>query len=153
MISGDFFTVSFFIRIFPRTIIYHHRQYITQPVKTMLDYRVILEAAWIVKDVTSVPDAIGIAVSEAGKRLQPSAKFVDVDILTTPCPYCEREIDTGMVVARTGFVGLLLSMKVFSAENPEHAERIAKTVIGKALRDIPLSTYSIEQLDSEEAHE
>ena len=119
----------------------------------MLDYRVILEAAWIVKDVTSVPDAIGIAVSEAGKRLQPSAKFVDVDILTTPCPYCEREIDTGMVVARTGFVGLPLSMKVFSAENPEHAERIAKTVIGKALRDIPLSTYSIEQLDSEEAHE
>ena len=49
----------------------------------MLDYRVILEAAWIVKDVTSVSDAIGIAVSEAGKRLQPSAKFVDVDVLTT----------------------------------------------------------------------
>lgn len=114
---------------------------------TMLDYRVILEAAWIVKDVASVADAIGIAVSEAGKRLQPSAKFVDVDILNTACPYCNREIDTAMVVARTGFVGILLSMKVFSAENPEHAERIAKTVIGKALRDVPLSTYSIEVLE------
>ena len=56
-------------------------------------------------------------------------------------------------MARTGFVGLLLSMKVFSAENPEHAERIAKTVIGKALRDIPLSTYSIEQLETEVSDE
>ncbi|HJJ53512.1 MAG TPA: DUF555 domain-containing protein, partial [Methanocorpusculum sp.] len=39
----------------------------------MSDYRVTLEAAWMVKDVGSVQDAIGIAVSEAGKRLQPSA--------------------------------------------------------------------------------
>ncbi|MDO5845847.1 MAG: DUF555 domain-containing protein [Methanocorpusculum sp.] len=112
----------------------------------MLDYQVILEAAWIVKDVASVSDAIGIAVSEAGRRLQPSAKFVDVDVLNSPCPYCGQDINSAIVVARTGLVGLLLSMRVFSAENPGHAERIAKTVIGKALRDVSLSTYSIEEL-------
>ncbi|HJJ57202.1 MAG TPA: DUF555 domain-containing protein [Methanocorpusculum sp.] len=119
----------------------------------MLDYRVTLEAAWIVRDVDSVSDAIGIAISEAGKRLQPSAKFVDVDVETLPCPYCSEEINTAIVVARTGIVGLLLSMRVFSAENSEHAERIAKTVVGKALRDIPLSTCHIEELSQEEIHE
>ncbi len=112
----------------------------------MLDYRVTLEAAWIVKDVAAASDAIGIAISEAGKRLHPSAKFVDVDVLSLPCPYCGREITSAIVVAHTGLVGLLLSMRVFSAENPEHAERIAKTVIGKALRDVALSTYSIDEL-------
>jgi len=112
----------------------------------VLDYRVTLEAAWIVKDVETVQDAIGIAVSEAGKRLQPSAKFVDVDVETIPCPYCGEEINTAIVTARTALVGLLLSMRVFSAENPEHAERIAKTIVGKALRDVPLSTYHIEEL-------
>ena len=115
----------------------------------MLDYRVTLEAAWIVKNAESISDAIGIAVSEAGKRLHPSAKFVDVDVETLPCPYCSEEVDSAIVVAKTGLVGLLLSMRVFSAENPEHAERIAKTVIGKALRDVPLITFHIEELPLE----
>lgn len=109
----------------------------------MPDYRVTLEAAWTVKDVATIQDAIGIAVSEAGKRLHPSAKFVDVDVLIMPCPYCGEEINSALVVARTGIVGLLLSMKVFSAEGEDHAERIAKSVIGRAIRDIPLATYSI----------
>lgn len=115
----------------------------------MSDYRVTLEAAWIVKDVESVQDAIGIAVSEAGKKLQPSAKFVDVDVLNVPCPYCHDEINNAIVVAKTGLVGLLLSMKVFSAENKEHAEKIAKSVIGRPLREIPLSTFSIEEIEAE----
>ncbi|MCK9313292.1 MAG: DUF555 domain-containing protein [Methanocorpusculum sp.] len=110
----------------------------------MSDYIVTLEAGWTVKNIETVQDAIGIAVSEAGKRLNPSAKFVDVDVLNMPCPYCGREINSALVIAKTGLVGLLLSMKVFNAENPEHAEHIAKSVIGKALRDVSLTTYSIE---------
>lgn len=116
----------------------------------MSDYRVILEAAWLVKNVDSVSDAIGIAISEAGKRLQPSAKFVDVDVLNAPCPYCGNEINNAVVAARTGIVGLLLSMNVFNADSKEHAQRIAKTVIGTPLRDVPLQTYSIEEADSNE---
>lgn len=119
----------------------------------MSDYRVTLEAGWIVKDVESVSDAIGIAVSEAGKRLQPSAKFVDVDVLNEACPYCRNEINSAIVIAKTGLVGLLLSMKVFNAESKDHAERIAKLVIGKPLRDIPLSTYSICEEPAEVANE
>ncbi|HKM41919.1 MAG TPA: DUF555 domain-containing protein, partial [Methanocorpusculum sp.] len=52
----------------------------------MSDYLVTLEAGWTVKNIETVQDAIGIAVSEAGKRLNPSAKFVDVDVLNMPCP-------------------------------------------------------------------
>lgn len=115
----------------------------------MSDYRVTLEAGWTVKDVESVQDAIGIAVSEAGKRLHPSAKFVDVDVMNMPCPYCGKDINTALVIARTGLVGLLLPMKVFKAENPEHAEHIAKSVIGRALRDVSLSTYAVELIEGE----
>lgn len=115
----------------------------------MSDFRVTLEAAWLVKDVNTITDAVGIAVSEAGKRLHASAKFVDVDVMTAPCPYCSRDISSAIVIARTALVGLYLSMRVFNAENPQHAEAIAKSVIGKPLREIPLSTYSIEPLTEE----
>ena len=115
----------------------------------MSDYRVTLEAAWLVKDVDTITDAVCIAVSEAGKRLQKSAKFVDVDVMSAPCPYCSQEINSAIVIARTGLVGLLLSMRVFNAGSPEHAEAIAKSVIGKALRDIALSTCSVEEVPEE----
>lgn len=119
----------------------------------MPDYLVILEAAWTVRDVKTAEDAIGIAVSEAGKRLSPSAKFVDVEVLSMPCPYCFDDINSALVVAGHGLVGLLLEMKVFNAENENHAERIAKSVIGKALRDIPLATNSIIEVNKEDTNE
>lgn len=112
-----------------------------------------LEAAWTVKDVATTQDAIGIAVSEAGKRLHPSAKFVDVDVMVMPCPYCGEEINSALVVARTSIVGLLLSMKVFNAEDEDHAERIAKLVIGRAVRGIPLATYNITTCETGEETE
>jgi uncharacterized protein (UPF0212 family) len=37
-------------------------------------------------------------------------------------------------------------MKVFRAESPEHAERIAKSVVGKALRDVPLKLLDVQAL-------
>ncbi len=44
----------------------------------MSDYLVTLESAWVIKDVKSMDDAVSIAISEAGKRLNPSAKFVEI---------------------------------------------------------------------------
>ncbi|HUW68280.1 MAG TPA: DUF555 domain-containing protein, partial [Candidatus Nanoarchaeia archaeon] len=35
----------------------------------MNNYRVTLEAAWLVKDIETVDDAMGVAIAEAGKRL------------------------------------------------------------------------------------
>ncbi|MCX6699067.1 MAG: DUF555 domain-containing protein [Methanomicrobiales archaeon] len=113
----------------------------------MPDYNVTLESAWIIKDVKTLDDAIGIAISEAGKRLNPQAKFVEVEAGMLACPFCEGELNSAIVVADTALVGLLLDMKVFRAESSEHASRIAKSTIGKALRDIPLQVKDVQELN------
>ncbi|MCQ8894250.1 MAG: DUF555 domain-containing protein [Methanolinea sp.] len=112
----------------------------------MPDYCVILEGAYIVRDVPTLDDAVSIAISEAGKRLNPVASYVDVEVGMLACPYCEEELNSALIVARTALVGLLFEMKVFSAESPEHAERIARSVIGKALRDVPLEVKEVHPL-------
>ena len=50
---------------------------------SMPNYYVTLEAAWLVKDVKSVDDAIGIAILEVGKRLNPKLSKVEVKRLTS----------------------------------------------------------------------
>ncbi|MEG3055506.1 MAG: DUF555 domain-containing protein [Methanoculleus sp.] len=112
----------------------------------MSDYLVTLESAWVIKDVKSMDDAVSIAISEAGKRLDPSAKFVEIEAGVSICPYCEGELSSAIVVANTALVGLVLQIKVFRAESEEHATRIAKSVIGKALRDIPLKILDVQEL-------
>ena len=112
----------------------------------MPDYNVTLESAWYLKDVKSLDDAIGIAISEAGKRLNPHAKYVEVDAGMSTCPYCEQDLSSAIVVADTALVGLVLEMKVFRAESAEHAGRIAKSVIGKALRDVPLKVLDVQEI-------
>jgi len=112
----------------------------------MPDYLVTLESAWIIKDVRSMEDAVSIAISEAGKRLNPSAKFVEIEAGVTECPFCEGELNTALVVAGTALVGLVLDIKVFRAESEEHATRIAKSVVGKALRDVPLKVLEVQEI-------
>jgi uncharacterized protein (UPF0212 family) len=58
----------------------------------MPDYLVVLESAWIVRDVKNLDDAISVAISEAGKRLNPSAKFVEIESGRLCCPYCDEEL-------------------------------------------------------------
>ena len=65
------------------------------------------------------------------------------------CPFCEGELNSAIVVADTALVGLLLDMKVFRAESSEHASRIAKSTIGKALRDIPLQIKDVQEINEE----
>ncbi|MDD2777981.1 MAG: DUF555 domain-containing protein [Methanocellales archaeon] len=108
-----------------------------------MDYYVTLEAAWLVRDVESVNDAMSIAVSEAGKRLNPKLDYVDIEVGSTTCPACEEELDSVFQSANTALVGLTLGIKVFNAESDEHASRIAKTVIGKALKNVPLQVIDV----------
>jgi uncharacterized protein (UPF0212 family) len=104
-----------------------------------MNYRVVLEAAWLVHDVDDIDDAIGVAVSEAGKRLnEEEMDYVEVDVGFTDCPACGEPFDSAFIAADTALVGLVLEMKVFNAESTEHAQRIAKSDIGGALRDVPL---------------
>ena len=104
-----------------------------------MDYTVVLEAAWLVHDVSDIDDAIGVAVSEAGKRLnEEEMDYVEVEVGFTDCPACGEPFDSAFVAADTALVGLVLEMDVFNAESEEHAQRIAKSDIGSALRDVPL---------------
>lgn len=105
----------------------------------MSNYLVAMEAAWLVRDVEGVDDAIGVAVSEAGKRLNDqNMDYVEVEVGATGCPACGEPFDSAFIAAGTSLVGLLLEMKVFNAEGEEHAQRIAKSEVGGALRDVPL---------------
>ncbi|PSQ37395.1 hypothetical protein BRD05_00555 [Halobacteriales archaeon QS_9_70_65] len=115
----------------------------------MSNYLVAMEAAWLVRDVAEIDDAIGVAVSEAGKRLNDAEMdYVEVDVGATPCPACGEAFDSAFIAADTALVGLLLEMEVFNADSTEHAARIAKSEVGGALRDVPLTV--IETVERED---
>jgi len=116
----------------------------------MSNYLVAMEAAWLVRDVESIDDAIGVAVSEAGKRLNDQGlEYVDVEVGVADCPACGEPFDAGFIAAETALIGLMLEMKVFNAESEEHATRIAKSEVGGALRDVPISVIETVEYDEE----
>lgn len=126
----------------------------TAPPPDMTNYLVAMEAAWLVRDVESVDDAIGVAVSEAGKRLNDKdMDYVEVDVGVTGCPACGEPFDSAFIAADTALVGLELEITIFNADSLEHAERIAKSEVGGALRDVPLSVIDAIEMDEERANE
>lgn len=117
----------------------------------MSNYLVAMEAAWLVRDVDKVDDAIGVAVSEAGKRLnQENMEYVEVEVGATGCPACGEPFDSAFIAADTALVGLALEMDVFNADGEEHASRIAKSEVGGALRDVPLSVVEVFETEADE---
>jgi uncharacterized protein (UPF0212 family) len=117
----------------------------------MSNYLVAMEAAWLVRDVEDIDDAIGVAVSSAGKRLNEKGKeYVDVEVGVTGCPACGEPFDAAFLAANTALVGLLLEIDIFNADSEEHAERIAKSEVGGALRDVPLEVIEIIETEGDE---
>lgn len=117
-----------------------------------MNYLVIMEAAWLVRDVDTVDDAIGVAVSEAGKRLnEQGKKYVDVEVGVTGCPACDEPFDSAYIAAGTALVGLVLEITVFNAESTEHAQRIAKSEVGGALRNVPLAVIETIEVDDQDS--
>ncbi len=117
----------------------------------MGNYLVVMEAAWLVRDVKQIDDAIGVAVSEAGKRLnQQNMEYVEVEVGATGCPACGEPFDSAFIAANTALVGLALEMEVFNADGEQHASRIAKSEVGGALRDVPLSVVELIEHPEEE---
>ena len=112
----------------------------------MGDFQVLLEGAWVVKDVVSSDDAASIAISEIGKRLNPKLKYVDFEVGKRICSSCNEERDNVIVAAETALVGILFKLKVFDANNEKHSSQIAKSVIGKALKDTPLKVLEVREL-------
>jgi uncharacterized protein (UPF0212 family) len=118
----------------------------------MADYTVGLQAAWPVRDVEDVDQAIAVAVSEAGRRLNEANKDrVEVDVGRKPCPTCGEPFDAALHVANTAMIGLVLRIDVFGVDNEEHATRVAKSEIGGALRDVPLSVAEVFRTDEDDA--
>ncbi|WP_426961785.1 DUF555 domain-containing protein [Haloparvum alkalitolerans] len=116
----------------------------------MSNYLVAMEAAWLVRDVEDADDAIGVAVSEAGKRLNETDKqYVDVEVGVTGCPACGEPFDATFIAASTALVGLLLEIEIFNAEGEEHASRIAKSEVGSALRDVPLEVIEVVETEAD----
>ena len=110
----------------------------------MPNFNVLLEGAWLVRDVKTEDDAIGVAISEAGKRLnQRKMDFVEVEVGQWDCPKCDEPLAGVFLVASTALVALLFEIKIFNAESEEHAGRIAKSIIGKALGSIPLQVVEV----------
>jgi uncharacterized protein (UPF0212 family) len=117
----------------------------------MPNYLVAMEAAWLVRDVENSDDAIGVAVSEAGKRLnQQDLDYVEVEAGVTTCPACAEPLDAAFLAAETALVGLMLEMTVFNADSEEHAARIAKSEVGGALRDVPLEVIETAEVEGED---
>jgi len=116
-----------------------------------MNYLVAMEAAWLVHDVEDIDDAIGVAVSEAGKRLNDQGlEYVEVEVGATGCPACGEPFDSAFIAADTALVGLVLEMDIFNAENTEHAQRIAKSEVGGALRDVPLKVIETFETEGDE---
>ncbi len=116
----------------------------------MGNYMAIMEAAWLVRDVEDLDDAIGVAVSEAGKRLNETDKqYVEVDIGMTDCPACGEPFDSAYIAAETALVGLMLEIEIFNAETRDHAAQIAKSEVGGALRDVPLTVVDLVQTEED----
>lgn len=113
-----------------------------------MDARVVMEAAWLVRDVETVDDALGIAISEAGNRLNDTGlEYVEVDVGVTGCPSCGEPFDSAFLAAETAIVGLVLEIDVFNVESRQHAERIAKGEVGGALRNVPLTVIEVHELE------
>lgn len=117
----------------------------------MSNYLVAVEAAWLVRDVESVDDAIGVAVSEAGKRLnEQDMDYVEVETGGTQCPVCGETFDSAYIAAATALVGLILEIEVFNVDSEQHARRVAKSEIGGALRNVPLEVVHTVEVEGED---
>lgn len=110
-----------------------------------MNYKITLEAAYIVKEIKEESDAIAIALSESGKKLNPKLKYVEINIKESICESCKKKKKEILIIANTALVGLLLEIKIYNAESKEHASRIARSEIGKALKNIPLKIIDINQ--------
>jgi len=117
----------------------------------MPDYLVALEAAWLVREVEGSDDAIGVAVSEAGRRLNDAdLDYVEVEVGVTSCPACGEGLDASFIAASTALVGLVLEIDVFDVDDEAHAASVAKSEIGGALRDVPIEVIETVELDAAE---
>jgi len=119
---------------------------------TVMDCRVVVEAAVPVYDVGTADEAVRIAISKTGEMLNPDLSYVEIDTGTRTSPGGE-ELPPAFVAADEALVALELSMDVYNVERAEHASRVARKEIGQRLRNIPLTVVDVEEIESDEERE
>jgi len=117
---------------------------------TVMDCRVVVEAAVPVYDVGTADEAVRIAISKTGEMLNPDLNYVEINMGERQCPHCHEELEPAFIAADESLVALELEMTVFNVERDEHASRIARKEIGQRLTNIPLDIVEIEQLPEED---
>jgi uncharacterized protein (UPF0212 family) len=112
-----------------------------------MNYVVVLEVPIVLKNVGTRDDAANIAIAQVGKQLKRvNLEYVKIEIGASKCPNCSGFFNSAFVVGKMALVGIYLTMKVFNAQNVKHAENIAKSAIGRALKDVPLKTFEVRQV-------
>ena len=100
---------------------------------------------WIVQGADTPQDAIDIAVSEVGKRIENAdgkTRNADLSVQQLHCSECGAPTEALLLVAGTALVGLLLTLEVRAA-SPDTAELVARREIGPHLPDTPLTTVDV----------
>jgi uncharacterized protein (UPF0212 family) len=114
---------------------------------TVMDCRVVVEAAVPVYDVGTADEAVRIAISKTGEMLNPDLSYVEIDTESRTSPAGE-ELPPAFVAADEALVALELRMDVFNVERAEHASRVARKEIGQRLRNIPLKVLDVEEIEA-----
>jgi uncharacterized protein (UPF0212 family) len=118
--------------------------------RTVMDCRVVVEAAVPVYDVATADEAVRIAISKTGAMLNPDLNYVEIEMGERSCPHCGDDLEPAFIAADEGLVALELEMTVFNVEREEHASRIARKEIGQRLENIPLEVLVSEVIDEDD---
>ncbi|MFP4633244.1 MAG: DUF555 domain-containing protein [Halobacteriales archaeon] len=114
-----------------------------------MDYTVVLEGAWLVEDVETMDDALSVAVSEAGRSLNPDKDYVEVEVGLMGCPHCGDVFDCVTLVAGQALVGLEFEIDVYDVEGERHASRIGKKEVGEAMPGVPLDVVEVHEKETD----
>lgn len=112
-------------------------------------FEVQISVPWVVAGTTGVQDAINIAVSEVGKRVnQTSARNSEIVVQDVACPSCGYEYEAAL--STTDFALVVLTVIAqFPAESAEESSRVAKRELGQRMKDIPLTVLGARRATSE----
>jgi len=92
---------------------------------------------WVVRNARTPKDAVNIAIHEIGKRLADRK----LEVCRVSCT-CGRKFDAVLFTPGLTMVCVETAVKVVATSEAE-AEKVAKAIIGKNLKDIPLSVGEI----------
>jgi uncharacterized protein (UPF0212 family) len=102
-------------------------------------FEVQISVPWVVAGTTGVQNAINIAVSEVGKRVnQTSARYSEIVVQDVACPSCGYEYEAALSTVDFALV-VLTVMAQFPASSAEESSRVAKRELGVRMKDIPLT--------------